>query len=189
MGPSALDHATPDSLAGHDRRTDYISRFGFGVPSREAIAALKAFAGRRTLHEVGAGCGLWACLLSHAGVRVLATDSFSDVTNCAVGGTVTGRRPIFYFPVAQATARDAAAAASPHSILLTVWPPYWDQMANEALAAFKGDRFAFVGEGRGNCTGTDELFDRLDADWKVVSTCGVPRWPRIWDRLTLYQRR
>ena len=168
--------------------TAYQARFGWGVPSRQAIRALIRFAAGRPIHEVGAGCGLWACLLKHAGARVHASDGFSDVTNTAVSGVVSGRRPTFYFPVVRADSAEAADRAPAHSVLLMVWPPSWNPMAAAALAAFRGDRVAYMGEERGGVTAADDFFDLLDTRWTPVESHPVPQWALNLDKLTLYRR-
>ena len=81
-----------------------------------------------------------------------------------------------------------SAADYPDRTLLSVWP-YMDQMAAAALTRYQGKHFAYVGEGEGGCTGTDEMFAHLANWWTVVADIWIPQWPGIRDQLTIYERK
>jgi len=132
----------------HERRDGFIERFSFAVPSKQAVRRIKEFVGERRLLEVGAGTGLWARLLSEAGVAVTAVDnaSFRGRVAFAVGS---------WYEVERLEALLAVSRYADHAALMLCWPDYDTPMAADALAAFQGDRLVYIGEGESGCTGDE----------------------------------
>ena len=62
-------------------------------------------------------------------------------------------------------------------------------MATDVLAAFRGDRFVYVGEGYGGCTGDDVFHELLEEEWTEMKTIEIPQWPCIHDQMTVYGRK
>jgi hypothetical protein len=73
--------------------------------------------------------------------------------------------------------------------LFLSWPPYFKDMAVKALQLFKGKRLAYIGEGYGGCTGTDEFHDLLEKAWKLDKTITIPQWFGIHDHLFIFSKR
>lgn len=74
-----------------------------------------------------------------------------------------------------------------YNCLMMIWPPYDDSMAYDCLSIFKGDKFIYVGEQRGGCTGDDKLFDLLDKEWQLVKSVAICTIGE--DKVYLYKRK
>jgi hypothetical protein len=61
-------------------------------------------------------------------------------------------------------------------------------MASRALAAFRGEYVAYVGEGDGGCTADDRFHRVLAERWSEVETVPIPQWYGLHDRLEIYRR-
>jgi hypothetical protein len=161
------------------RRDTFIERFGFAVPTPPAIKAISQFVGQRKVLEVGAGTGLWARLLSDAGVVVTAVDDWSGKYNKPMKvGT--------HYPIERVDGIEAVKRHE-HKALLLCWPDYDDPIAAAALKAFCGDRLVYIGEGESGCTG-DDRFHKMLRHWELVQSIALPQWPGIHDELTLHRR-
>ena len=134
--------------------------------------------GRRVL-DVGCGRGTWSALLSLAGCDVKSCDSFDDgqfrEEDCIV----------------QAHVADGPEFVSSNSkkgdVLLLNWPPYWNDMAEESLEVFRGDRLVYIGEDWGGCTATDGFFDMLDRGWRIVESVPLRNFHGICDSVRMYK--
>src|SRR5687767_5522442 len=73
-GPAAIGSASADEL--RDVRKAFCRVWGFSIPCREAVEALRAL--ERPLVEIGAGSGYWTALLRAAGLDMVATDIESE---------------------------------------------------------------------------------------------------------------
>ncbi len=161
------------------RRDIFIERFGFAAPSPEAVKAISQFVGQRKVLEVGAGTGIWARLLSDAGVEVTAVDDWS-------GKYSHSMRVGTHYPVERVDGVEAVKRHA-HQALFLCWPDYCDPIAADALKAFRGDRLIYIGEGELGCTGDDRFHKMLD-HWHQTESVVVPQWPGLHDELTLYKR-
>ena len=170
LGPSGEADELGVILDVPQRRT-FRYLFSYGIPSKAAILGIGDFAGGQPICEVGAGRGLWAKLLTAAGVAVDATDHAVTPEGLSrkKSGYFDESRHLFH-PVRTAFARQAAAAVT-------------------ALYAFRGDRLVYVGTTRGGCTADDSFFDRLASDWTLDRELPIPTWDGIGDRVQLYRRR
>lgn len=162
------------ALSQSDRRRSFIAYYGWAVPNREAITAIAAFVSGRKLLEVCAGQGLWARLLTAAGLEVIATDGEPP--------------PVLEHFAVEAMEVEAAVLAHPEcGALLICWPPFQNEAAFRALRAFNGDRVAYVGDARFTA---ERRFHQLLADeWALRDQIGIPSWPGLDDYAYLYRRR
>ena len=160
------------------KRDPLVREFAWAVPSDEAIAAIAELS---PIIEVGAGTGYWAMLLQQAGADVLAFDiAPPDKSSNSYRHTKT------WFPVQQGDA--SVAALHPDRTLMLCWPNYSDSFAFDCLSAYQGDRLVFIGEGNGGCTGSEEFFVLLAAEWTLQSEVMLPQWAGIHDYLSIYHR-
>ncbi len=158
-------------------------RFSWAIPSEPALAAL---VGLGPLIEIGAGTGYWAALLRARGADVLAF----DIAPPGLGRTNDFHRRAALWTTVACGGPEKAALVGRERALLLVWPPYSHPMAARALAAYVGDRLAYIGEAPGGCTADDRFFEALEADWVIERTIGLgARWPGIADGLAIYHRR
>ena len=167
------DCATERSASQSARRRSFIARYAWAVPTREAIAAIKAFVDGRAVVEVCAGNGLWARLLTAATVEVAATD----------GQPPPGQS---YCPLEVLEAEAAVRAHPECQALLLCWPPFRNDCAFRALGAFVGDRLVFVGDAR--FAADPQFHARLDQDWALRERVLIPAWPGLDDYAYFYSR-
>ena len=174
-------------------------RYAYALPDE---ALIRRIAEDAPIVEVGAGLGYWAWLLRQAGAEVRATDArpsaqYYDMRGrlCATPGRRPGRpnewldtRPSWTL-VEEEAAAAAAAAAPETAALLLVWPPYGDQMAAEALRAFRGAVVWYVGEGRGGACADAAFFDELEEAWEPDEIHPLVRFPGLYDWAHRWRRR
>ena len=133
-------YTTDDVLAAersgmqYERRKSFVASYAWSIPTPEAIRLIATVVARRKLLEVCAGSGLWAKLLTEAGVEVIATD--------------LGPPPHLHYPIEK---MDGEAAVKHHAdceALMVCWPPMKSDIAARALQAFAGDLFIYIGDRR-----------------------------------------
>lgn len=168
-------------------RSDYmmsrgrlVKSFAWSIPSPSDLSWI---AGMVSAHpgivEIGAGTGYWAGQLSQFGVDVVSYDAEPGGNKyCA---------EVQYHPVLLG----GPDAGAPHSdrALFLCWPPYDEPMAAEALKAYGGDLLIYAGESEYGCTGDEEFFRMLGAEWTELGES--PRhvtFGGIHCHLTAYKR-
>lgn len=167
-----------DSGMFHARRR-LAPLYAWAVPDQEAVDTLVALG---PLVELGAGTGYWAALVSLAGGDVVAYDAAPP----GEADNVYGHRHQWH-PVHLGGPEKAAEHGD--RALFLCWPPYDSPFALDSLLAYQGDTVAYVGEGRGGCTGDDLFHEELDAHWECTTTVQIPTWQGVYDRLEVYRRR
>ena len=45
------------------------------------------------------------------------------------------------------------------------------------------------GEGHGGCTGTDDFFEKLDAEFELAAEVRIPQFEHLHDYMTVYERK
>ncbi|GAA4592204.1 hypothetical protein GCM10023194_53390 [Planotetraspora phitsanulokensis] len=85
---------------------------------------------------------------------------------------------------------EAAVRADPRRTLLLCWPPPDDDAAGYgALRTYRGDTLLYVGGDADGPTGTVRLHRELELNWTLAEEFGLPSWPGVPDRLTVWRRR
>lgn len=161
-------------------RDEYIARFGFSIPSDEAIAVCATF---RPLLEVGAGSGYWSHELRKAGVDVIATDPGTGRYRFG-NGDVAWLKP--WVEIERITGGEAVAKY-PGRNLLTCWPDMATWPA-ETLRAFTGKAVLYVGEGEGGCTADKGFHELLRRDYAEGGRVALPHFTGIHDDLEIWMR-
>jgi hypothetical protein len=187
-------------------RDDAIRRYGFAVPTAEALDVIAACSPRGVV-ELGAGTGYWARLLHDRGVDVVAYDL--DPPPAAANRWFAGTEP--WHPIEHGD--EQAASRHADRTLLLVWPTrgeIWPADAVEGFHRAGGTTLVYVGEGPGGRCG-DERFHALlgaidhcyaceygltdaactcdaIAVWSEVRSVDIPRWEGCDDRLRVYER-
>lgn len=163
------------------RRDAFVKTYSWAVPSPEAITAIAEFVGSSRVVEMNSGRGLWAHLLQHAGVNIIATDINSSLSTL----TFTQVQPV------EATAA-IQQYLEPNGVIMTCWPDYCMSYATDALKwALENSRVTkviYIGEW-GGCTGDDELHEILEREFTQVARIDIPQWYGIHDSLYLFQKK
>ena len=170
------------------KRNNFIAEFGWAVPTREIIQKIADFVGEQAIVEVFAGKGLWAKLLSLQGVMITPTDQDPKFISPLLEEKIGTLEAIPHMHILKMKATTAIKSFNP-KVLMMVWPPYEKEVSYEALRLFTGDKFIYVGEGDGGCTGDDDFHEHLNDHWEERECISIPQWDHIHDRLYLYTRK
>lgn len=159
-----------------ENRRRLCRRFAWAVPTEEAVREIAKLG---PLVELGAGSGYWASLIAQTGAKIEAFDANID------------RNPYGfiqpYFDVRPGD-EEILADFGPETNLFLCWPCYETNFAANALERFRGQWFAYIGEGAGGCTGDENFHEALAKNWAETKSVPIPQWPGIHDRLTIYRR-
>ena len=174
------------------RRREFLRRYGWAVPTPEALSAIRRFVDYRKVLEVGAGTGLWASLLDAYGVSVTPTDDYSWVgpgedeagRGLPSGFSVDAGK---FYPVERLEAEAAVLTHQDHEALMICWPPPQKSMAFEATRAFGGDQLIFIGE-LSDTSGDVAFRNLLGLHWKREAVIQIPTWVTIHDAVHLFVR-
>jgi len=168
-----------DTISARDL---FVKLFAWAIPDKNALYKIKNFVGDNKVLEIGAGNGFWASLLSTIGVlNLIAVDIFSP-------GYLFSPENTFY-PIINMSSDEALIKHSDADTLISIWPPYDEPMATNALRAFTGSKFVYIGEGWGGCNADDDFFRELELNWILVETIKIKTWEYIYDSLKLYTRK
>jgi hypothetical protein len=166
-------------IEGYPDREKLTKKYSWTIPDPDSIEFVKRWS-QGGLIDPMAGTGYWAYILRQEGVDIVTYDKHP-------GSNPWHRTNDLHVPV-----RKLAAATSvpkhPDRTLLLAWPPYDDSAGNRALAAYRGERVIYMGEGSGGCTGNDALHRRLGRDWEEIDEHIPVQWEGLHDRITVYQR-
>ena len=178
----------PESFVGDFKniihRRNYTKYYSWAIPDRKAIQAIINFYESNKINyilEIGAGFGLWAGMLSIAGVAIKATDI--DPTKNLDEFI---KEP--YADVETLPAVDSVEKYNDADCLFICWPEYNKSYAADALSKFSGKYIVYIGENAGGCTANDEFFDILEKDWTCEQTVDIKNWWGIHDRMVFYVR-
>lgn len=160
-----------DSFTIRGELTKYYS---FAVPDPKALAIIKSYG---PIVEMGAGTGYWARLLKNIGTNIIAYDRGESQYGFSKN----------YFPIKKGTPENLLKIKKRN--LLLIWPCYATSFAFDSLKSFQGEYFIYIGESHGGCTGDDDFFELLEAEWELVRTHDIPVWYAIHDSLYVYQRK
>jgi hypothetical protein len=186
----------------YEYRERFTHEYSWAVPSRAVIGGIVAFIGPDQLLEVGAGRGLWAELLrlTIGYDRLVVTDLCVGIpqSDFTEKPKIEEKKAWFeeFVNPNQETFTHVLRCSGEHAVrkfveckaLLSIWP-YMHPWIGEALEAFTGDKFIYVGEEAGGCTGADNLFDELELHWDLVAILQNPVWHGIHDSVHLYKRK
>lgn len=141
------------------------------IPTPDTINQIRNFIGQAKCLEIGAGRGLWSFLI---GDHLVVTDKFPPDWS--------------YLPVIAMDCQIAISRYSDCQVLIIIWPPCDDTMA-EAVRYFVGDKIIYVGEYRGGCTGSDQLFNQFELKFDLKQQIQIPTLYQHSDQVYLWQRK
>eukprot|EP00668_Euglena_longa_P000884 GGOE01001068.1.p1 GENE.GGOE01001068.1~~GGOE01001068.1.p1 ORF type:complete len:597 (+),score=105.55 GGOE01001068.1:130-1920(+) len=161
----------------HQCTRDWAARiYAFAIPTTQALHCIGT-----DVVEIGAASGFWSHLLRAAGARVLPLDISPAAPHerwCEVrrGSTKTLAR--------------LTAARYPTLLLCFPSPPEGDgtSMADDALAAFRGQRVCYVGEWATGMTASLPFHRTLANDFRLETVVHLPNWSQIGADLRIFVR-
>lgn len=162
-----------------------IAKYGFAVPSDQAIEAIKEFIGDDCAVELGAGLGYWASLLQQRGAQVSPYDLHPPGKRSKNRYEFRGNKP---HTAIKRGSYEMLSNNKYWNALILIWPDYNTSMAYETIKRFTGNKFIYVGEGKGGCTADDAFHDYVHEHWDLANHISIPSWPGIHDRLCLYKK-
>lgn len=178
-----FDHLPAGLGAPLPLRQELSRIYSWALASRTALDWIADCLAGRGLLEVGAGSGYWAGLLHARGVDVLATDAEAATER-------NGWTSRFRYADVRPGRADEEAAAHPGRVLALLWPPHRDPMAADALRAYRGEGFLYLGDGPGGLCADRAFFAELAAHWRPLSRCPLTlRWLGNRDTATYFVRR
>jgi len=170
-----------NNLENWDIRSEFTKQFGWSLPCKEAVDAIKKHSQGQRIYDVMAGTGYWAKVLRDHGIDTIASDI----------GEVEWGFKAQHTEIGKMDARKAAGLAAkgkPIHLLLS-WPPYEGSIGHKLLRMLPiGSVLYFIGESRGGCTGTQEMFDELHINYQEIDSVRLPQWAGIHDELTIYKK-
>jgi SAM-dependent methyltransferase len=167
-------------------RTSFSDRYAWTITAPDTVAFVAEHVGPRVLDPL-AGTGYWGYLLGQLGADVVSTD-----LNPATGATEAERiwhsRAEPFCPVLKSDAVDSVTVNGEGRVLVLSWPPYSEPIGAQVLAAYRGDRFVFIGEGDGGCCGGDDMWSLIRDGWHEVADHRPVQWYGMHDYVTVYER-
>ena len=164
------------------RRLTFCMNYSWAIPTPNAIDRLvELFAGKGMILSVGAGRGLWECLLKERGLPVIATDAFKS-HDVETGGRM-------FTEVLRMDHLTAIRSFPDATVLMLCWPSYNEEFACVALGHFRGDFLIYIGEEECGCTATFSFFHLLDKEWNLTESIDILNWNGIYDSIQIYERK
>jgi hypothetical protein len=164
-------------FAAFSHRHSLVEKYAWAIPNEAAITVFKQYA---PIIEIGAGKGYWASLIRKADVDILAFDKYLE------NNYFTDKET----PWTEILKGDEQTIKDhPNRTLFLCWPPYDNPMAYNCLMNYKGDTLIYVGEDEGGCTGDDNFWKEIGANWKDIEGVKIPQWEGIHDYLLVYKRK
>ncbi|HEX7948512.1 MAG TPA: hypothetical protein VF495_27860 [Phenylobacterium sp.] len=177
-GPAAVDG--PEAQALREVRKAFQRVWGFSIPCREAVEALRGL--DHPLVEIGAGSGYWTALLRAAGLDIVATDL--EAEGEGPYGSGLGRHALL-----EALGGPQAVRAYPSRDVFCSWPSQGADWCAEAVREIAvGRAFALIGDLPGGVTATPALHEVLAERFDLETVVEIPQFPRVDDRLTIHRR-
>lgn len=173
--PTSVGKLADDFLSAFRVREECCNKYSFAVPNKDAIDAIVKYS---PIVEIGAGTGYWAKLISEAGGKIRAYDSF-DWEDLKLGE---------FFPVKKGSFEKVKAASKKHTLFLC-WSPYNESLAYDCVKNFKGRFVIYVGEPVGGCTACEKYHAYMNKHFKVVEEVEIPQWEAVHDRLIVWERK
>ena len=159
-------------------RIKFCVNFAWTIPNENTINSIKEFVNKDKILEVGAGNGLWSCLLTYKGVYIKPTDNYGK-QYFNVKDNLTFIEKLDHI--------QAITKYNEYEVLMLIWPPM-TPMAYESLKEFKGNKVIYSGEGIGGCTADEDFFMELDENWTIQKFVYNPKFNGIGDNFTFYTR-
>jgi hypothetical protein len=176
-----VDLAIPDyyTLRYYVGRQDFARTKSWAIPSSLAIQTI---VNNSPVVEIGSGLGYWANFVRRCGGKI---EIFDDVKERGHWGYKEKN----CFAVPKQGSFEVLSKFPPRYTLFLCWPPYNQPLALNCLNSFRGNRFIYVGEDWGGCTGCDTFHEVLNEEWEETKRVHIPKWSGLRDSLKVYNRK
>lgn len=174
-------HEDWDYMVGKRRRL--CKKYAWAIPNPASLDFIAEHTKDTGIIEIGAGNGYWASLLTQLGVLPYTAFDMAPPHRIHNDWMMVGQK---YYDVRIGGTEEVVNY--PERTLMLCWPPHNTDMAYDALTAYKGNRFVYIGEGEGGCTGTTEFFELLGREWNMVAAHPIAQWDAIHDLIEVYER-
>ena len=178
----AMEHDIPleeawggihDTMAVSAERSEFVRRFGFAVPCKEALVVLAA---HQPLLEIGAGAGSWACLLAMRGVDIVATDAMIEEFAAGIGT---------YFPVQKLQGKTAVRRWPDRNVFCS-WPSLNRTWLRQAARAMRPGRFLIVV--REDATADERTWDYVEDAFEPHGSYELVNFHYMHDRVEVWKK-
>jgi SAM-dependent methyltransferase len=145
---------------------ELVRQYSWSCPTDRALDLIAEFSPRGVV-EIGAGTGYWAFELARRGVNVRAYDVQPRFS-------MANRRRSWH----RVEARDHRAVKRHQDrTLMVVWPTRGGVWAEQALRAYTGRTFIYVGPNMdsGECCATPSFHQLLADEWRLEQHMALPR--------------
>ena len=165
----------------NNRRLIFLKKFGFSVPSREALEAISKFVGTDKVLEIGAGIGFWAYLMNLYHINVIATD-IGKTGQCYDNFNET------WMKLEMIDHKKAMEKYNKEcNVLFMSWPIDKNNSGAESLRMYLGKKVIYIGECQGGITATDTFFEILRRKYVLKNIVDIPNWIGKHDKLYFYE--
>lgn len=188
VGPGRYSWSRHMREVDYDRTGDryaFTDTYAWTITAPDTVAFVVEHLGQAAIDPL-AGSGYWTYLLRQASVNVLASDKApagSGIKNHWHNGTA------WVGDIHTLDAVESVARAAKERTLLLSWPPYGEPIGTDVIAAYRGDRIVYIGEGEGGCCGDDDMFALLGKEWVEVAEHAPVQWMGMHDFITVYDRK
>ena len=203
--PAKIIQDSLDKISKNDRsfnswhyRRNFNRLFGWSVPCKEAIEAIKQHA-REPLYDLMAGTGYWARILKKAGMDVRPSDMHKILSKNnyhkkieddpkEIKDSRTSPKTHIRRINALKVGFDMNKKRIFGDVFLS-WPPYECPVASNLLDLLPiGTRVFYIGEGEGGCTGDLAFHKNLDNNFNLLKHVELPQFFGIHDSLYIYEK-
>ena len=158
-------------------RQRLVQKYSWAIPCDEALDEIAKYS---PIIEMGAGTGYWASLLEARGAKVSAFDI--SPPGCYKNDW-HGETKRCFTNVIEGSVENLNA-----DTLFLCWPPYGGRLAYDSLINSRSNVVIYIGEGQGGCTGDDDFYEHLEANFEQIKEIDIPQFEGLHDYLTVWRR-
>lgn len=183
----AKEGAIPEFTMYSDEELNISNRGEFtniswSIATAEVAKQISDIVKGMNIHGIYSGSGLWEKLIScYHDKPVVATD--------IKGNNVKQLR---FRNIIESKASDSIDMIDdvPNTCLFMSWPTYQCEDVTEAVTKYRkkgGKKIIFIGEGYGDCTGCDSLWEEeFNEHWDEEEYIMIPQWDGLHDYVQIY---
>lgn len=160
-------------------KIEFHKKFGWAIPSEEALDAIESFVGCDTILSVASGKGFWEYLIQKKGMKIITTDIGSS-------GQYYSDKELQIESWLQPEQLSAERAVEKYKdkVIFICWasPDFNDDFIDN----FEGNKIIVIGESDMGCTYNGD--DVLKFGFILEKTIEIPRWHGLEDTMRFYTK-